>query len=155
MSYTNMIGGRMQERYLDDGYTTHPCTVLESLDYSYSYHGYLSKEVRELYPQEEHLAELLLNASSAVKLEFNFRPKRFQLMTHGKKYTWEAMIGNAGIKINLYIKTVYYNIILALVIIVCIESLLYRWMVGDIPWILTSQFPSTGRNLHEIIEIFL
>ena len=55
----------------------------------------------ELYPQEEDLAELLLNASSAVKLEFNFRPKRFLLMTNGKKYTWDAMIGNAGIKINL------------------------------------------------------
>ena len=105
IDYTQKIGGRMAERYLDDGYTTQPCTILESLDYTYSYNGYSSKEVKELYPQEEDLAELLLNASSAVKLEFNFRPKRFQLMTNGKKYTWDAMIGNAGIKINLIYRT--------------------------------------------------
>ena len=101
MNYTKKIGGRMKERYLDYGHTTQPCTILEVLDYTYSYNGYLSKDVKELYPREEDLAELLLNASSAVKLEFNFRHKRFQLMMNYKKYTWEAMVGNAGININL------------------------------------------------------
>ena len=91
----------MKNGYLDGIYTTQPCTSLESLDYTYSYHGYPSKEIKGLYPREENLAELLLNASSAFKIEINFRHKQFQLMTNNKKYDLEQLIGNAGIKIDI------------------------------------------------------
>ena len=67
------------------------------------------------------IEELLINASSAFKLEFNFRLKRLQLMTKEQKYCLETLIGNAGnwnryscptvqdnvIKMNTLIITVY------------------------------------------------
>ena len=106
--YLAKIGNRMAQGAVDDSYTTQPCISLELLDYHFEYNGYTSKDVPELYPGEEHLAELLVNASSAVKLEFNF-PKRFQLMTQDKKYSLETLIGNAGTKRNYYNETESQN----------------------------------------------
>ena len=96
LSYNSKIGQRMAEGAVDDRHTIQPCISLESLDYDFTYNGYSQKEIKDLYPGEEHLAELLANASSAVKLEFNFRLKRFQLMTKDQKYNLETLIGNAG-----------------------------------------------------------
>ena len=90
----------MAREYLDDIFTTQPCISLESLDYTYSYNGYTSKEIQGMYEKEKHLADLLLNVSSAFKLELHFRNKRFQLMTNDKKYRFETLIGNAGIKVD-------------------------------------------------------
>ena len=86
-NYIEAISGRMGKRYVDLGHTTQPCISLESLDYNFRYNGYSSNQVKHLYSgkEEKHLAELLLNVSSAVKIEFNFRLKRLQLMTQGRK----------------------------------------------------------------------
>ena len=96
MKYNNAIASRMVQGALDDSYTTQPCMALESLDYTLRYKGYSSKDIKDLYPDEEHLAESLLNASSAIKIELNFRHKQFQLMTNDRQYNLQALIGNAG-----------------------------------------------------------
>ena len=74
--YGRGVYERMIIRAENDGYTIQPCLSLESVDYSFRYNGYSSQEVEHLYPGEEHLANWILNTSSAVKLEFNFRNKR-------------------------------------------------------------------------------
>ena len=94
--YNNAIASRMVQGALDDSYTTQPCIALESLDYTFRYKGYSSKDIKDLYPGEESLAESLLNASSAIKIELNFRHKQFQLMTNDRQYNLQALIGNAG-----------------------------------------------------------
>ena len=95
-SYNSKIGYRMEQGALDDSHTTQPCISLESLDYTLDYNGYSVEEIKEHYSCDKDLADLLTNASSAFKLEFNFRLKRLQLMTKDQKYCLETLIGNAG-----------------------------------------------------------
>ena len=95
-SYNSKIGYRMEQGASDDSHTTQPCISLESLDYTLDYNGYSVEEIQQHYSHDEDLAELLKNASSAFKLEFNFRLKRLQLMTKDQKYCLETLIGNAG-----------------------------------------------------------
>ena len=96
LNYNSQIAERMAQGAHDDGLTIQPCISLESLEYTYHYSGYSLGKIKNLYPEQEHLTESLSNVSSAIKLEFNFRLKRFQLMTKEQKYCLEALIGNAG-----------------------------------------------------------
>ena len=94
--YNSIVGQRMVQGDPDDDLTLQPCVSLESLEYSFSYVGSSIDEIKELYEMEPDLSEPLLNATSALKLEFNFRIKRFQLISRLEKYSPEALIGNAG-----------------------------------------------------------
>ena len=86
----------MEQGATDDVYTIQPCISLESLDYTFEYNGYSAEEIKEFYSWDKDLSDALSNASSAFKLEFNFRLKRLQLMTKDQKYCLETLIGNAG-----------------------------------------------------------
>ena len=145
--YLTKVGKRMAQGAVDDGHTTQPCISLELLDYHFEYNGYTSKDVPNLYPGEENLAGLLVNTSSAVKLEFNF-PKRFQLMTQDKKYSLETLIGNAGTNQLSPRKIINLGLVYKFQTTkVHHRTFCFRWILGNISWILIGQSFSSNRKL--------
>ena len=82
---------------IDDTITTTPCISLETLDYSFDYAGYTAEGIKQLYKMEVDLSDMLVNVTSAVKLDLNFRLKKLQLISMIQKYSLEEFIGNAGI----------------------------------------------------------
>ena len=94
--YMKIIGDRMGLGDEDDNITVIPCLSLEELDYTFNYQGYSAEDVQEMYQSEPDLSDILLNVTSAFKLEFNIRLKKLQLISMVRKYDIEALIGNAG-----------------------------------------------------------
>ena len=87
--------------YNTDDNSVRPCLSLQSLDYTFSYDGHTEEEIRDMYESKSQVKDMLLNVSSALKLELNLRLKSFQLMENVRKYSLESLIGNAGSKRTL------------------------------------------------------
>ena len=94
--YSRIITKRMLYGGIDDDHTLRPCLSLQSLEYIFSYEGHTEDEIRDRYDAEPQVRDMLLNVSSALRLELNLRLKSFQLIENVRKYSPESLIGNAG-----------------------------------------------------------
>ena len=61
-----------------------------------SYKGHTEDDIRNMYDSEQQVRDMLLNVTSALRLELNLRLKSFQLIENVRKYNPESLIGNAG-----------------------------------------------------------
>ena len=96
LEYNRIITKRMLYGGAGDKFTLRPCLSLQSLEYTFDYARHTEDDIKDMYESEPQVRDMLLNVSSALKLELNLRLKSFQLIENVRKYNPESLIGNAG-----------------------------------------------------------
>ena len=102
LEYGRIITKRMLYGGAGDKFTLRPCLSLQSLEYTFNYAGHTEDDIKDMYESEPQVRDMLLNVSSALRLELNLRLKSFQLIENVRKYNPESLIGNAG-KNKIYV----------------------------------------------------
>ena len=96
LDYNRILIKRMVYGGSNDDLTLRPCLSLQSLEHTMSYEGHTEDDIRNMYNSEIQVRDMLLNVTSALRLELNLRLKSFQLIENVRKYNPESLIGNAG-----------------------------------------------------------